>query len=75
VTTTSWKSGTIVKLLSGGVALRVIGSDGVGSVICRPLGGGSDLDIYVPPSLLVAADPQAEAGVPEHSTEFAAENA
>ena len=70
MTTTSWKSESIVRLLSGGVALRVIGSDSVGSVICRPLGGGGDLDIYVPPSLLVAADPQSE-----HSTEFAAENA
>ena len=70
MTTTFWKSGSIVRLLSGGGALRVIGSDGVGSVICRPLGGGSDLDIYVPPSLLAEAEPQ-----PEHSTEFAAENA
>ncbi len=70
VTTTSWKSGTVVRLLSGGSALRVIGSDSVGSVICRPIGGGSDLDIYVPPSLLAAAEPQ-----PDHSTEFAAENA
>jgi uncharacterized protein YodC (DUF2158 family) len=75
VTTASWKSESIVRLLSGGVALRVIGSDSVGSVICRPLGGGSDLDIYVPPSLLRAADPPAEAGAPQHSTEFAAENA
>ena len=50
----------------------MIGSDSVGSVICRPLGGGSDLDIYVPPSLLVAA---AEPQPATNSTEFAAENA
>jgi hypothetical protein len=70
VTTTSWKSDRIVRLLSGGEQLRVIGSDSVGSVICRPLGGGSDLDIYVPPSLLVAAEPQ-----PGQSAEFTMENA
>ena len=73
VTTASWKSETIVRLSSGGCALRVIGCDSVGSVICRPLGGGSGLDIYVPPSLLVLADPDASA--PEPSTKFAAENA
>jgi hypothetical protein len=72
VTAASWKSESIVRLLSGGGALRVIGRDSVGSVICRPLGGGSDLDIYVP-SLLVFADPDCSA--PQPSTEFAAENA
>ena len=73
MTAASWKSESIVRLLSGGGALRVIGRDSVGSVICRPLGGGSDLDIYVPPSLLVFADPARSA--PQPSTEFAAEHA
>jgi len=71
VTAASWKSESIVRLLSGGGALRVIGRDSVGSVICRPLGGGSD--VYVPPSLLVFADP--DRSDPQPSTEFAAENA
>jgi hypothetical protein len=79
VTAASWKSDRIVRLLSGGEALRVIGTDSVGSVICRPLGGGSDLNLYVPPSLLVAADPEPAAGASKHSQqlspEFAAENA
>ena len=73
VTATSWKSDRVVRLLSGGEALRVIGTDNVGSVICRPL--GSDIDIHVPPSLLVAADPEPDANSSEHSTPSAAENA
>jgi hypothetical protein len=75
VTTASWKSDRLVRLLSGGEALRVIGTDSVGSIICRPLDGGNDLDLYVPPSLLVAADPEPDAGASRHSTELAAENA
>jgi hypothetical protein len=75
VTTTSWKSDRLVRLSSGGGTLRVIGIDSVGSVICRPVGGGNDLDLYLPPSLLVAADPEPDAGASRHSTEFAAENA
>lgn len=71
----SWKSDRVVRLLSGGEALRVIGTDSVGSVICRQFGGGSDIDIYVPPSLLVAADPAPDAHSSERSTEAAAENA
>lgn len=71
----TWKSDRVVRLLSGGEALRVIGTDNVGSVICRPLGGGSDIDIYVPPSLLVAAAPAPDAHSSEHATESAAENA
>ena len=79
MTAASWKSDRIVRLLSGGEALRVIGTDSVGSVICRPLGCDDDLDIYVPPSLLVAADPPSEAGTAGYSTdldtELATENA
>lgn len=67
----SWKSDRVVRLASGGEALRVIGIDSVGSVICRPLRGGGDIDIYVPPSLLVAAEP--DAGASEHSLQPAAE--
>ena len=70
----SWKSDRVVRLLSGGEALRVIGTDNVGSVICRPL-DGSNIDIHVPPSLLVAADPAPDVHSSEHSTESAAENA
>jgi hypothetical protein len=71
----SWKSGNVVRLLSGGEAMTVIGSDSVGSVICRPLNDERHLGIYVPPSLLVAADPEVDTGASEHSTKFAAENA
>lgn len=74
VKTTSWKSDRVVRLLSGGEALRVIGTDSVGSVICRPLGSGSDIDIYVPPSLLVAADSAPDAHSSEHPTPSAAES-
>ena len=75
MTAASWKSDRVVRLSSGGEPLRVIGTDSVGSVICRPLVGGGDLDLYVPPSLLVAADLDADAGASEHSIPFAAENA
>ncbi len=75
VTATSWKSDRVVRLVSGGKTLRVIGTDSVGSVICRPLGSGSVIDIYVPPSVLVAADSAPDANSSEHSTESAAENA
>ena len=73
LTATSWKSDRVVRLLSGGEALRVIGTDNVGSVICRPL--GSDIDICVPPSLLVAADLEPDAGASGHPTQSATENA
>lgn len=71
----SWKSGSVVRLLSGGDAMKVIGCDGVGSVICRPLDDERHLGIHVPPSLLVAADPEPNASTSEHSTDMAAEYA
>jgi hypothetical protein len=74
-TSVSWKSGSVVRLLSGGDAMKVIGYDGVGSVICRPLNDERHLGIYVPPSLLVAADSEVDTGASEHSTKFATENA
>jgi uncharacterized protein YodC (DUF2158 family) len=51
-----WSTGSVVRLKSGGEALRVIGCDSVGSVICRRLHDEGHPSIYVPPSLLVAAD-------------------
>ena len=51
-----WKIDSDVRLTSGGEALRVIGCDSVGSVICQPLDDETQQSIYVPPSLLVAAD-------------------
>ena len=74
-TRVSWKSGNVVRLLSGGDAMKVIGWDSVGSVICRPLNDERHLGIYVPPSLLVAADAEPNAVASEHSTDMAAENA
>jgi uncharacterized protein YodC (DUF2158 family) len=68
-TSVSWKSGRIVRLLSGGETMRVVGCDGVGSVICRPLNDERHLGIYVPPSLLMAAEAF------EHLTDMATENA
>lgn len=70
----SWKSGNVVRLPSGGEAMKVVGTDSVGSVICRPLGRGNDIDIYLPPSLLVAADPEPDANSSEHPTPSAAES-
>ena len=70
-----WKSGNVVCLRSGGEAMEVIGCDSVGSVICRPLGGSGDLDLYVPPSLLVAAEPQGDAGASDPSAHLAMEKA
>jgi hypothetical protein len=55
--------------------MRVVGCDGVGSVICRPLNDERHLDIYVPPSLLVAAEPAADHRTSAHSTDMATENA
>jgi uncharacterized protein YodC (DUF2158 family) len=74
-TSVSWKSSSIVRLLSGGDAMKVIGYDGVGSVICRPLNDERHLGIYVPPSLLVAADAEPDARTTEHPTDIVAENA
>ena len=74
-TSVSWKSGSVVRLLSGGEAMKVVGSDGVGSVICRPLDDDRHLDIYVPPSLLVAADLGPGDRTPAHSIDMARENA
>jgi len=74
-TSVSWKSGDVVRLLSGGDAMKVIGYDGVGSVICQPLNDEHHLGIYVPPSLLMAADAGPDAGAPKHSTDMAPENA
>ena len=74
-TSVSWKSGSVVRLLSGGEAMRVVGCDSVGSVICQPLNDERHQGIYVPPSLLMAADPEADAGASEHFTEAAVENA
>ncbi len=71
----SWKSGSVVRLLSGGDAMRVIGCDSVGSVICRPLNDERHLGIYVPPSLLMAADLRVDDVVPAHSTNMAMEDA
>jgi hypothetical protein len=74
-TSAFWKSGSVVRLLSGGEAMKVVGCDSVGSVICRPLNDDRHLGIYVPPSLLVAADPAPDHGTPVQSTDMAAENA
>ena len=74
-TSASWKSGSVVRLLSGGETMKVVGCDSVGSVICRPLNDDRHLGIYVPPSLLVAADPPPDQGTPVPSTDMAAENA
>jgi hypothetical protein len=74
-TSVSWKSGDVVRLLSGGATMKVIGYDGVGSVICQPLNDEHHLGIYVPPSLLMAADAGPDAGAPKHSTDMAPENA
>lgn len=56
ITEMPWKIDSIVRFVSGGEALRVIGRDSVGSVICRPLNGEAHQSVYVPPTLLVAAD-------------------
>jgi uncharacterized protein YodC (DUF2158 family) len=74
-TSVCWKSGSVVRLRSGGNAMKVVGSDGVGSVICRPLNDGRHLGIYVRPSLLVAAEAEPDTGAPEHSMDMVAENA
>jgi hypothetical protein len=74
-TSVSWKSGNLVRLLSGGDAMKVIGCDSVGSVICRPGNDERHLGIYVPPSLLVAADSELNAGGSEQFMAMAAENA
>jgi hypothetical protein len=74
-TSMSWNSGDIVRLLSGGEVMKVVGCDGVGSVICRPLNDERHLGIYVPPSLLVAADAGPDSSAPEHSMDMVAENA
>jgi hypothetical protein len=59
MTETPWKIDSIVRFISGGEALRVIGRDSVGSVICRPLNDEAHQNIYVPPTLLVAAETEA----------------
>ena len=74
-TRASWKSGNVVRLSSGGEAMKVVGYDSVGSVICKPLNDERHLGIYVPPSLLIAADPGPDDGATEHSTDMATENA
>jgi hypothetical protein len=74
-TSVCWKSGSVVRLLSGGDAMKVVGYDGVGSVICRPLNDERHLGIYVPPSLLLGADLGPDDGAPEHSIDMVAENA
>ncbi len=74
-TSVSWKSGSLVRLSSGGEAMTVVGSDSVGSVICRPVNDERHLGIYVPPSLLVAADFGSDDGTPAHSTDMATEMA
>ena len=75
MTATSWKSGSVVRLLSGGEALRVIGSDSVGYVICRPLDDDRHLGIYVPPSLLMPAEAPSGDGTPAHVDDLAMESA
>jgi uncharacterized protein YodC (DUF2158 family) len=74
-TRSCWKSGSLVRLLSGGEAMNVMGYDSVGSVICRPLNDERHLGFYVPPSLLVAADPDPDDGTPRPATDIIAENA
>lgn len=71
----SWKSGNVVRLLSGGEVMKVIGCDSVGSVICRPLGDERHLGIYVPPSLLAAAEAAPAPDTSAHSMDMATENA
>jgi len=62
-------------LLSGGDVMEVIGRDSVGSVICRPLNDERHLGIYVPPSLLVAAEAAPDRRTSGHSMDMAMENA
>jgi len=71
----SWKSGSVVRLLSGGEVMKVIGCDSVGSVICRPLNDERHLGIYVPPSLLAAAEAASDRSTPVHDIDMAMENA
>ena len=48
-----WKSGTLVKVLSGEQAMRVVGYDSVGSVICELIESQDrPLRIFTSPSLL-----------------------
>lgn len=75
VTEASWKSGSVVRLLSGGEALRVIGCDSVGSVICRPLDDDRHLGIYVPPSLLMPAEAPFDHSAPAPADDLAMESA
>lgn len=70
-----WKSGSVVRLLSGGEVMKVIGCDSVGSVICRPMNDERHLGIYVPPSLLAAAEAAPDHGTSAHSMNTATENA
>lgn len=55
--------------------MKVIGCDSVGSVICRPLNDDRHLGIYVPPSLLEAAEAEPDQGASAHSMDMATENA
>jgi hypothetical protein len=48
-----WKSGTLVKVASGEQALRVVGYDSVGSVICELIEAQEKpLRLYASPPLL-----------------------
>ncbi len=71
----SWKSGNVVRLLSGGEVMTVIGCDSVGSVICRPLNDHSHLGIYVPPSLLMTVEAGPDRDTSANSLDMVTENA
>ena len=51
----AWKCDDKVRLASRQKIMVVLGYDGVGSVICRPLDDDRHGGLHVPPSSLVAA--------------------
>ena len=56
MTVDRWKSGTVVRLLSGDRKMTVVGLDSAGSIICEWLDGDHLLRGYFTPAVLIAAD-------------------
>jgi hypothetical protein len=52
-----WKPGSLVRISVLNCTFRVLGQDSVGSTICEPLVGATNSRIYMPPSLLIEANP------------------